>query len=116
MLAKKYRLSSAEIKKVFSSGQRQYFPRISFFIFFPSEKKQVIPQIAIIVRRRDISSAVLRNRLKRRIAEVIRKYFITRLMPVKIIIIPKQPLSYWSSNRIADYLEKAFRKLKLIKN
>ncbi len=69
MLAKKYRLSSHEIKNVFEKGQWYYRGAFSFKLV-----KNDLPfsRFAVVVGRKVTRQAVERNKIRRQIMEIIR--------------------------------------------
>jgi ribonuclease P protein component len=87
MLPKKNRLrKGASFKNIYKSGKRLSTPY--FTLFYLQNKKNIHPQIGIIVSNK-IGKATVRNKVKRRIREIIQSELENISNNLQIIILTK---------------------------
>lgn len=68
MLPKKQRVTTKVLQQIFSSGRKKYFPE---FKIYYQDNVYSYPRISVIVPKKLIKKAVVRNQIKRRIRHVL---------------------------------------------
>lgn len=92
-LPKSRRLGSAsDFKAVFESGRRRRTPRLDF-VWRPNDSDH--PRLGVIVPRYG-ATAVVRNRLRRRIREAARRMLLPNLSAIDLVV-RARPAAYRSS-------------------
>lgn len=95
MLAKKFRLTANEVKKVLSTGSthrsRLFIIRAQTEEVTTDQPQAVDHQFAVTISKKLSKKAVVRNLLRRQIQEIIRlnKNFLKNNVKLKIVLIPK---------------------------
>ena len=85
MLSKSYRLRENEIKKIISRGKRFYGSVLTIRFFFAP-----VSGFAIVVSNKVSKKAVIRNRIRRQISEIVRLTMLPKLKnKIKAVIIVK---------------------------
>jgi len=85
MLSKSYRLKEREIKKIISRGKRFYGSVLTIRFFFAPASG-----FAIVVSNKVSKKAVIRNRIRRQISEIVRLTMLPKLKnKIKAVIIVK---------------------------
>ena len=100
-IARKYRLTSRKLFKLVYEKGKMLKSRLFVVYFMPIDKE---PKVAIVVSKR-FGKAVRRNKLKRRIREVIRGHL--PLLKHAIIVLPRmkaQNVSFWDLKKDLDSL------------
>ncbi len=110
MLAKKYKLTKAdEIKDILNKGNELKSP---YFVIKYVESEEPINRFSIVVSNKFSKKAVIRNRLRRQIFEIIRLNSdkIAMKTPSNIVILPRMRASNLDYNEIQEQLIKLFTK------
>ncbi len=87
MLPKKERLSRVEFNRFFSVGKRHHSPSLQV-IFTPYKNLHV----SVVVSKKVAKSAVVRNKIRRRIYDIVRNYRSEKSVVGVFIFIVKAPI------------------------
>jgi len=111
MLAKKYRLKQEkDFKRVYRKG-RYFFTRDFNIKHFSNEKKY--SRFAFVVSGKIAKKAVVRNKVRRQLSEIIRNNFSNIKKGEDIILLAKKPLISKSYQDKEKIIIAAFKKTKL---
>jgi len=112
MLKKQYRgLTEAEVSELFSGSHESVGNRI--FRVNWSTSEQSFPQFVVITPKKLHKSAVIRNRLRRRIYEMIRREFSRWTEGFRVAILVKNPALESSPSEFKEAFTKVMEKAKL---
>lgn len=90
--------------------ERKFF-RLSFFLFGFKKNDLEYSRFGIIVNKKISKQAVLRNRIKRIIREVVRKKIDEIKKGYDIVIIPSKEIKEKTFQEIESAIEKSFKKI-----
>lgn len=88
MLPKKERLSRVEFNRFFSVGKRYHAPSLQI-IYAPYPTLHV----SVVVSKKIAKSAVIRNKIRRRIYDIVRNYRSERAVSGVFIFMVKAPIT-----------------------
>lgn len=106
-IARKYRLNSRKLFKMVYEEGKVLKSRLFVVYFVPIDKG---PKVAIVVSKK-FGKAVRRNKLKRRIREIIRRHL--PLLSHAVIVLPRMKaknVSFWDLKKDLDRLLSAIEK------
>ncbi len=94
MIKKKFKLKGEELKKFFAERKFKKISKENFLIFY-KENELDWPRFAVICKKNIFKKAVLRNKIKRRIYEILRKEILPSLKKnYDFVIFPQKEKSY----------------------
>ncbi len=110
MLKKAFRLSrSQDFKKVLTFGKAAYSSDLTLKYLKNFLKK---PRFGIIVSTKVNKSTVARNKLKRRLREILRKMLFSSLPEFDFVIIPKKSAQKKKFLELEEQSQKLFKRVK----
>ena len=110
MLAKEFRLrKSVDIQHVFKRGRRIHSP--SFSLIFLRNSENHGPRLAFVVSRAVSKRAVVRNTLRRRAREWVRKFALSSLSPLDIAVLFSKEAPTVERKGLYKELEHAFSQI-----
>lgn len=109
MRANKTRLKRADFTNIFKKGKTAY-GRVAFLKFKKNNKGTC--RFGVVVGLRVSKKAIIRNKIKRQIKEIVKGYFKNIKPEIDIIIVTKPLIVGERYKYIKEELEKLFKKLK----
>lgn len=110
MLPKKNRIS----KEGFPASQRQGTRFFSSLFSGVVYKNDIGARVAVVVSKKTARTAVVRNRIRRRIYNAIRQYLKNFLYPAFVVVYPKKEVSVVLFSALKTEIETALRKAGII--
>jgi len=112
MLVRKYRLSkNKNFEKVFRDGRSVFSNEVGIKFL---KNNLGFSRFGIIVSLKISKSAVIRNKIKRRLREIIRNHLFSLRENCDIVILTRQEIKNLDFWQIKERLEYLFKKAKLI--
>ncbi len=112
MLPKKHRLSKTADVNLTTAKGRGFFSK-SYIVKFLSNSEITVPQMTVVVSTKVSKSAVIRNRLKRIVRQVVHESIDT-IKPGFYVFILKKTAVPVDSEALRDELISGFKKSKMI--
>lgn len=110
MLPKKNRIPKEDFPAPQKQGFRVFSPLFSAVIY----KNDTGVQVAVVVSKKTAKTAVVRNRIRRRVYSAIGGYYENFLYPALLVIYPKKESSIVLFATLKAEIEKALRGAKLL--
>jgi ribonuclease P protein component len=109
MLKKKERLTREDFNRFFSMGRRTHSPALQ--VIFSSHTQL---HVSVVVSKKIAKRAVKRNRIRRRIYDIVRNYSREREMQGVFIFLVKQPILEMEygeiRNQVRTHMDEIVRK------
>lgn len=111
-MQKKYRLKRrSDFRRVFRAGTS--VANRQFILYIYHRKEEGPPRVGVSVSKK-LGKAVKRNRIRRRIKEVVRQWVEEIPDGVDLVVIARQPVATMDFSQIRSSLNHLFKKAKLI--
>jgi len=102
MLDKRNRIKTREFKRFWRKGKMLTIGKISCsYRFYDWQTK-----LAVVVSKKNNPSAVSRNKLRRQIYEIFRKYYLDKMENAWLILFYKEGIENFSQEKIFTLLDK----------
>jgi len=111
-------LKHADFEKVYKTGRRHFSGNMTVFYVRRAESSagtggavdSSVPRVGFTVGR-ILGSAVVRNRIRRRVREAVRQHLFRLTAPVDVVINPKKSALTATFTELAGEVERAFAKI-----
>jgi ribonuclease P protein component len=108
-------LKHADFERVYKTGRRHFSGNMTVFFLRRTQRKDSsgagdTPRVGFTVSRA-LGPAVVRNRIRRRVREAVRRHLPRLRMPVDVVINPKKSALTAAFTQLADEVQRAFAKI-----
>ncbi len=110
MIAKIYRFTTTLFDRVFRKSKRIYVDGYSFSVS-PTRRGQ-IPKFAVVVGKKTSKLAIVRNRLRRQLYEIIRGNLVGKIVDKNVIFIYKGADKFTEQEKFTKACQQLVQKLK----